>query len=135
MIHVVSGVAFRDGRVLLGKRPPGKLRPNLWELPGGKIEPGELAADALRREWREELGTPLLHVDPEIISTFTLELETTIQVDLHRVVIDVKPANYVHTELIWVTPLEAIQSMPCSPGLYLHFADLRAYMMRNNRWL
>ena len=57
MIEVVAGV-LRDsaGRVLLAQRPPHGPHAGLWEFPGGKREPGESAADALRRELHEELG-------------------------------------------------------------------------------
>jgi 8-oxo-dGTP diphosphatase len=44
-----------DGRVLLAKRPPGKPLAGLWELPGGKVEPGETPEAALIRELKEEL--------------------------------------------------------------------------------
>lgn len=45
-----------EGRVLLAQRPPGKSHAGLWEFPGGKLEPGESAVEALRRELSEELG-------------------------------------------------------------------------------
>jgi ADP-ribose pyrophosphatase YjhB (NUDIX family) len=51
----VSGAIFRDGEVLLVERakPPTI---GLWSLPGGHIEPGETAAEALLRELAEETG-------------------------------------------------------------------------------
>ena len=45
-----------DGRILATQRPEGKTLARLWEFPGGKVEPGESPADALRREMLEELG-------------------------------------------------------------------------------
>lgn len=46
-----------DGaRFLVQQRLPGKAHANLWEFPGGKVEPGESDAQALVRECQEELG-------------------------------------------------------------------------------
>ncbi len=44
------------GRVLLCRRRPGGRFGLRWEVPGGKVEPGESARRALARELREELG-------------------------------------------------------------------------------
>lgn len=56
-IVVAAGILERpDGAILLGQRPEGKPWPGWWELPGGKLEPGESVLDALRRELHEELG-------------------------------------------------------------------------------
>jgi 8-oxo-dGTP diphosphatase len=57
----VVGAAIVDDltrpTTLLGGRrtEPAELAGG-WELPGGKVEPGELPQDALHREIREELG-------------------------------------------------------------------------------
>ncbi|MCB1507440.1 MAG: NUDIX domain-containing protein [Hyphomicrobiaceae bacterium] len=46
-----SVALFRGGSILLVLRPEG-----LWSLPGGRIEPGETAFEAARRELDEETG-------------------------------------------------------------------------------
>ena len=47
-------------RVLLVKRSKRlKVGPGLWQLPGGKLEPGEFPSDAALREIQEELGLAL----------------------------------------------------------------------------
>jgi 8-oxo-dGTP diphosphatase len=56
---VVAALVERGGRVLISRRPAGAAHGGLWEFPGGKREPGETDAGALRRELREELGVEL----------------------------------------------------------------------------
>lgn len=56
----VAVLQREDGRVLLAQRPTGKPWEGYWEFPGGKIESGEAANQALVRELHEELG-----VDPD----------------------------------------------------------------------
>lgn len=53
---VVGAAVLRDGRVLAARRTAPPEAAGRWELPGGKVEPGETPADALVRELVEELG-------------------------------------------------------------------------------
>src|SRR5438874_13380462 len=46
-------------RFLVQQRLPHKSRANLWEFPGGKVEPGESDEAALQRECKEELDVEL----------------------------------------------------------------------------
>ncbi|MGH1562030.1 NUDIX domain-containing protein [Mumia sp. DW29H23] len=56
-VRVVVGVALvRDGRVLAARRTRPAAAAGGWELPGGKVEPGESEIEAARREVAEELG-------------------------------------------------------------------------------
>ena len=54
---LVVAALVRDGsKILMSRRRADQPMPNLWEFPGGKVEPGEAPTDALAREVREELG-------------------------------------------------------------------------------
>jgi 8-oxo-dGTP diphosphatase len=55
-VQVVCALIFKEGRVLIAKRPPDKRLGGFWEFPGGKIDPGEIAETALHRELQEELA-------------------------------------------------------------------------------
>jgi len=53
---VAAALIVREGEVLIGQRRADQPMASLWEFPGGKIEPGESAQEALARELAEELG-------------------------------------------------------------------------------
>lgn len=50
----VTAVVVENDKLLLLDQDTGGDR--TWSLPGGKVEPGETVAEALRREMREETG-------------------------------------------------------------------------------
>lgn len=53
-IKVVAAIIRKDDKVFATQRGYGEYK-DWWEFPGGKIESGETAPDALAREIREEL--------------------------------------------------------------------------------
>jgi len=56
-IHVGVQVVFsRNGKVLLGKRAPGRFGEGTWGLPGGHLRFREEFEECAKREALEELG-------------------------------------------------------------------------------
>ncbi|MEU3143447.1 MULTISPECIES: (deoxy)nucleoside triphosphate pyrophosphohydrolase [unclassified Streptomyces] len=55
-IVVVGAALWHGGRLLAARRSAPADLAGRWELPGGKVEPGEAEEAAVVRELREELG-------------------------------------------------------------------------------
>ena len=53
VIRVVAAVFCRESKVLACRKAPGTSLAGYWEFPGGKIEAGESAKQALAREISE----------------------------------------------------------------------------------
>ena len=55
-VEVAIGLVWRGEQLLLSKRFDDAMLGGMWELPGGKIEPGETPAQCVERELAEEVG-------------------------------------------------------------------------------
>ncbi len=65
-VKVAAGVIERDGQVLVTQRAAKAHQGGLWEFPGGKLESGESAEQALIRELAEELNIQVTQQAPLI---------------------------------------------------------------------
>ncbi len=100
------GAAILDGARLLGARriEPPELAGG-WELPGGKVEPGESDEQALVRECREELGVELRLLD-RVGGDWPMGTTAILRVWTAEVAEGVAQALADHSEVRWLEPGE-----------------------------
>ncbi|MEU7317370.1 (deoxy)nucleoside triphosphate pyrophosphohydrolase [Streptomyces sp. NPDC007083] len=100
---VVAGAVIEGGRFLAARRTAPPEFAGRWELPGGKVEPGESPQDALARELKEELG-----VEASAVERLPGEWELKAGVFLHAwwtLLLKGEPQPLQdHDELCWLTP-------------------------------
>jgi 8-oxo-dGTP diphosphatase len=104
-IVVVGAALLSGGRLLAARRSAPPELAGRWELPGGKVEPGETLEGALVRELREELG---VEVEPaeRVPGEWPLRAGYVLRVwTAHLLSGDPRPLED-HDELRWLTPDE-----------------------------
>ncbi len=108
-LRVVAAALVRRGtagelQVLVAQRPSGKWQAGAWEFPGGKIDAGEAAEQALIRELTEELGIEALRLVP--VQTFHHDYaDRSIEIGLWLVpAFSGEPRGLDGQALRWVAP-------------------------------
>lgn len=118
---VVAGALFSESGLLVAQRQRPPELAGLWELPGGKVAPGESDADALARELQEELGVEVsvgarLGTDVALNSGMTLRA--------YRAILTAgSPQPHDHRALRWIT-VDELDDLPWVPADRAWLADL-----------
>ncbi len=100
---VVGAAIVRDGLLLAARRTEPAHLAGGWELPGGKVEPGESDEQALVREIDEELGVDII-LGPRVGTDWPLG-RYVLRVWLARLVDGAEPAPVEqHDAVRWVDP-------------------------------
>jgi 8-oxo-dGTP diphosphatase len=100
---VVAGAVLRDGRLLAARRSAPPELAGRWELPGGKVEPGESEEEALVRELREELGIQVVPLQ-RIPGEWLLRPGLLLRAWTARLLSGVPQPLQDHDQLRWLTP-------------------------------
>jgi 8-oxo-dGTP diphosphatase len=98
---VVAGAVIADARVLVAQRLRPPALAGRWELPGGKVAPGETEQAALARELAEELGIEVA-VGERLGDDVALNATTTLRAYAAALVSGV-PHPHDHGALRWLT--------------------------------
>jgi 8-oxo-dGTP diphosphatase len=101
---VVGGAVVRDGRVLATRRTQPPETAGRWELPGGKVDAGESAEEALVRELREELACTVRPTG-RLAGDQPVGTDHVLQVLLAELV-DGEPVPGEHDMVRWLAPEE-----------------------------
>lgn len=131
-IEVAGAAIVRSGRVLAARRVYPTDVAGGWELPGGKIDGGETAAEAVVREIREELSCEV-EVTGSLGGRVPIKPGYELSVHLARLGgDDPEPIGHEHDAVRWLGP-EDFDSVAWLEADRAFLPELRALLMAGER--
>jgi 8-oxo-dGTP diphosphatase len=112
---IVGAAIISQGKVLACARSDPPEVAGRWEFPGGKVEPGEIEADALIRECAEELGVRVAIGERVGADVRLGHGGAVLKVYAARLVDGDIPQALEHAELRWLGPDE-LDTVPWLPA-------------------
>lgn len=131
---IAHSLIEKDGKYLLIKRSkikrglPNVYPPSYWDIPGGSVEENELPREAALREAMEEVNQNLridkiIHEDSQFDASkgtvFTRLVYAGRILEERDIILDPEE----HTDFVWISSLEDIESELIVPYLMDIFAD------------
>lgn len=129
--EVAAGLIWKQGRILIAKRPPDKARGGMWEFVGGKVEAGETPEEALKRECREELGITVVPEDVFGRVEYRYPDLTVGLTFINALIAEGEPKLYEHSAIEWILPSETDRYRFC-PADYKILDRIRAVFCTDN---
>ena len=124
---IVGAAIVRGGALLAQQRAYPPEVAGLWELPGGRVEPGESERTALRRECVEELGVEIevgARVGPNVPLRAGLVLKVY-AAELTDPEAEPKPLDHKGLRWLRAAALDSVQWLPADLEL---LPELRALL-------
>jgi mutator protein MutT len=117
-VIVVAAVIEANEQFLVTRRQAGVHLAGMWEFPGGKIDPDEPHAAALRRELREELDVEV-DVGERMYHTVHAYDDRTVELHFYRCGLKGEPRPLLGQQMRWVPrgELEALGFPPADTEL------------------
>ena len=125
-IEVAAAIIVKDNRIFATQRGYGEFKDG-WEFPGGKIEPGESAQEALVREIREELDVDI-RVE-KLLETVEYDYPE-FHLTMHCFICELLSEDIVlkeHEDARWLKKDE-LDSVPWLPADITIIEKIKAYM-------
>lgn len=101
-INVVGAVIVKDGLILCAQRGLNGSLSGMCEFPGGKIEEGETARDALMREIDEELGCEITVTDEFTTTTYEYDFAVVSLTTFWCELVAGEPTLNEHADIRWL---------------------------------
>ena len=125
-IEVAAAIIVKDNRIFATQRGYGEFKDG-WEFPGGKIEPGESAQEALVREIREELDVDIRV--GKLLETVEYDYPE-FHLTMHCFICELLSEDIVlkeHEDARWLKK-EELDSVPWLPADITIIEKIKAYM-------